>query len=257
MIRRWGARLATVVVISLGIARPASSAEPRNPGFQVYELTLGGERHRYSVWTPPGYDSGRRWPCLVFLHGLGECGLDGEKPTGTGLGPALTAHPERWPFVVVFPQKPKTEEEWEEREDLVLAVLDAARNRVAVDSTRIGLTGMSQGGHGVWYLGARHPGRWSHLVPVCGYGRPPTVAPRVARLPVWAFHGLQDGLINPEDTQRIVTEIRAHRSRLGLPDDSLAVRMTLYPEADHNSWDLAYADPELPKWMLKQRRRTP
>jgi len=246
--RPTAARLA--LLGALALVPPAGAK-----GFTLRELTIGGESHRYAVWTPPGYDSTRAWPCLVFLHGSGECGDDGEKPTRIGLGPQLVAHPERWPFVVLFPQKPRDEEEWEEREDVVLAALDSVRRDYAVDTARIALTGVSQGGHGAWYLGARHARLWSCLVPVAGYGRWRTVAPRVEGLPVWAFHGLRDDLLSPEDTRQIVGEIRARRARLGRPGaDSLAVRMTLYPEANHNSWDAAYSEPELPRWILAQRR---
>ena len=248
-------RLTASLLASLGVLTLASPAGAEGKGFVVRELTIGGALHRYAVWTPPDYDAARAWPCLVFLHGSGEWGDDGEKPTRIGLGPQLAAHPERWPFVVVFPQKPTEEEEWEEREDVVLAALDSVRRDYAVDSTRIALTGMSQGGHGTWYLGARHARRWSCLVPVCAYGRARSVAPRVAALPVWAFHGLRDDLVNPEDTRLIVGEIRARRARLGHPpSDSLVVRMTLYPEANHNAWDPAYSEPELPRWILAQRR---
>jgi predicted peptidase len=33
------------------------------------------------------------------------------------------------------------------------------------------------------------------------------------------------------------------------------VRYTEFPEANHNSWDAAYATPELWKWLFAQRRR--
>src|SRR5580765_1700835 len=87
--------------------------------FEFRAVKLGHEKHRYAVWLPPGHASRREWPAILFLHGSGECGADGEKPTHIGLGPALQAHPERWPFVAIFPQKPTEDEEWEEREDLV------------------------------------------------------------------------------------------------------------------------------------------
>ncbi|MFI5370683.1 MAG: hypothetical protein ACHQ52_03925, partial [Candidatus Eisenbacteria bacterium] len=77
-----------------------------------------------------------------------------------------------------------------------------------------------------------------------------TVSPRVARLPVWAFHGLRDDLVDPNDTRRIVAGIRDDRARLGL--DSTLVRMTLYPDANHNSWDPAFAEADLPGWILGQ-----
>jgi predicted peptidase len=33
------------------------------------------------------------------------------------------------------------------------------------------------------------------------------------------------------------------------------VNYTEYPGVGHDSWDLAYADPDLPRWLLQQRMR--
>ena len=34
------------------------------------------------------------------------------------------------------------------------------------------------------------------------------------------------------------------------------VRFTVYPDAGHDSWTATYDNPELYRWLLKQRRRT-
>jgi predicted peptidase len=231
------------------VEEPGSSTTGR---FLYRSVAVKGVLRRYAVWLPPGRAASPARPAVLFLHGSGECGDDGVRPTQIGLGPALQEHPDRWPCVVVFPQKPNDSEEWEEREDIVFAVLKAAGREFAIDPQRVALSGMSQGGHGAWLLGARHPGRWSCLVPVCGYGHALTISRRVARLPVWAFQGAKDDIVNPEDPRRIIEAIRAERARRGLDLDS--VRFTLYPEANHNSWDAAFSDSELPLWMLRQRR---
>jgi predicted peptidase len=230
------------------LAAPSAHAAPPDSGrFVLRSIKLDGQRHRFAVWLPPGYERRTGWPAVVFLHGAGECGDDGLRPTRIGLGPALAGHPERWPFVVVFPQKPAEQEEWEEREGLVLAVLNRVARDFTIDPSRVALAGLSQGGHGVWAIGARHPTRWACLVPICGYGRAKTVSSRVAKLPVWAFHGLRDDIVDPEETRAIVAAIRAERARLGL--DPAEARMTLYEDANHNSWDPALAEPELPGWL--------
>jgi predicted peptidase len=243
--------LATLVLFTLAVASRAEGDAPVAGRYVTHSVKVRHERHTYAMWLPPGFDDAtRRWPAIVFLHGSGECGTDPLAPTRVGIGAALAAHPERWPCVVVFPQKPRQDEEWEEREDLVLGVLDDATKHGAIDPARIALTGISQGGHGVWMIGARHPERFTCLVAVCGYGRDRTVSSRVARKPVWAFHGLKDDVVDPGDTRRIVNGIRAERRRLGL--DSTAVRMTLYPDANHDSWDPAFAEEALPGWILAQ-----
>lgn len=240
--------LGSCLLIASFAAPLAVAAAPGHGSFVVRSLKLDGQTHRYAVWLPPGYDEQIGWPALVFLHGSGECGDDGLRPTRVGLGPALEAHPERWPLVVVFPQKPVEQEEWEERETLVLAVLDRVDRDFKVDGSRVALSGLSQGGHGTWIFGARHPERWRCLAPMCGYGRARTIANRVARLPIWAFHGLRDDVVDPDESRSIIAAVRSERVRLGL--DPAEARMTLYEDANHNSWDPACAEPELPGWFM-------
>ncbi len=245
----------TPILLSLpllaGLAPGAGGAAAPDSGhFVIRSLRAGGETHRYAVWLPPGHASRRDWPAIVFLHGSGECGADGDAPTRVGLGPALKAHPERWPFVVVFPQKPLEDEEWEEREAIVFKALDDAAKRDGIDRTRVALVGMSQGGHGAWMIGARHPAFWACLVPVCGYGRARTIERRAMRLPVWAFHGLKDDQVDPNDTRRIVAGLQEQRRVHGL--DPAGARMTLFPGANHDSWDPAFASDSLVAWLREQ-----
>jgi predicted peptidase len=250
-----GVTAAAALALAL-MAAPAGAQPPTGGAsdivFHVREFSSKGQTLRYAVYVPHGYPEQQKWPAIVFLHGSGEWGTDGRKPTEVGLGAAIMKAPQRWPFVVIFPQKPSEEIEWEEREDIVYEVLKRVKSKYRIDPDRIALTGISQGGHGAWYLAARNPDVWSCVVPVCGYGRARTVAPRIWKLPVWAFHGLKDDLVDPKDTQDIVGALRYEREKRG--HDPEGARLTLYPEANHNSWDPAYAEPALPEWIQAQRR---
>jgi predicted peptidase len=233
----------------LAVVPPAAAGDPSDRGrFVTRDLTVAGETHRYAAWLPPGHAARAEWPAVLFLHGSGECGTDGLQPTRVGFGPELLAHPERWPFVVIFPQKPLEAEEWWEREPLALAVLDDAIAAFHVDSARVALAGMSQGGHGTWLIGARHPARFRCLVPICAYGRARAVQTRAVNLPVWAFHGLKDDVVDPADTRHCVAALLAERRARGL--DTTEVRLTLFPDANHDAWDPAFATPGLPDWLI-------
>ena len=85
---------------------------------------------------------------------------------------------------------------------------------------------------------------------VCGYGRAQTVASRAWRLPVWAFHGLKDDVVDPRDTQSIVAELARRKQKAGLPEP----KVTLYPDLNHGCWMAAFGEPALPEWVLAQRR---
>ena len=238
--------LPLVTALALG----AGSAAPDTGRFVQRTVREGHAKHRYSIWLPPGHESRRDWPAIVFLHGSGECGDDAVKPTAVGLGPQLRAHPEQWPYVVVFPQKPVEDEEWEERETLVFKALDDAAKHTHIDRTRVALVGMSQGGHGAWMIAARHPGFFECVVPVCGYGRARSIQHRLADTPVYAFHGLRDDQVDPNDTRRIVAGLRAARAERQL--DPEGARMTLFPDANHDAWDPAFASDSLHAWLREQ-----
>jgi predicted peptidase len=129
----------------------------------------------------------------------------------------------------------------------VLACLAQARRELNIDPKRITLTGLSQGGHGTWVIGARHPELFAAVAPVCGYEHPSTIAPRLAGRPVWAFHGGKDDIVPAWESERLVEAIKKEGKK---PEP----RLTIFPEANHNSWDKAYREAGLGTWLMEQGR---
>lgn len=213
-------------------------------GFVPKVVELQGVTHRYAVWVPADYQRDRPRPVILFLHGQGECGEDGAFHTTVGLGRAIRSHPERFIALVVMPQMP-VGHRWEGGMlTLALATLEATLHEYHADHSRIVLTGLSLGGFGTWSLGARHPEKFCALVPICG-GGDPADADRLARLPIWCFHGDADPAVPVERSREMVAAVQAVGGR---------IRYTEYPGVTHNSWDLAYGDAEVVAWMLAQRR---
>jgi predicted peptidase len=213
---------------------------------RLASLTHDGRTLPYALWLPPGYDARQRWPLVLFLHGSGERGTDGVRMLAQGLPRTLPVNNARWPAVVLIPQlTDEGDVRWPDAFGALDALLDRTMRELSIDPDRVYLTGLSRGGHGTWAYGAHRPETFAALAPVCGYGEPEQIAPRVAALPVWAFHGDKDDIIPHDKTVAIVRAIEAAG---GHP------RMTIYPGVNHGSWEPAYADPELPRWMLAQRR---
>lgn len=230
-----------------------ASTPPR--GFIMKEWTDAGTRRPYVVYVPREYDPSRSWPCILFLHGKGESGSDGLKMAIQGIGSAIQWNQAAWPCVVVMPQKPNQNSAWEDHEVMVLGMLDATMNEYNIDQRRVTITGLSQGGHGTWAIASRHPRRFAAIAPICGYARPmtpETIARGVADLPVWAFHGLADDVVRPEETTSIIEAIRREREMRSGGVGSLEIRMTLYEGVNHNSWDRAYREEGLAQWLLAQ-----
>ncbi len=63
-----------------------------------------GDLRDYVVFEPENYDSSKPWPIILFLHGAGERGEDGWKPTQVGIGKILKSNPQLYPALVIMPQ---------------------------------------------------------------------------------------------------------------------------------------------------------
>jgi predicted peptidase len=254
--------LAAILTLASALARGGAP----ETGFLERSVQVGGARHAYKVYVPPGFDPARKWPVVLFLHGAGEAGTDGVRQTGVGLGAALRAHPERYPAVVVFPQAPRGEVWMGERARVALAALDATIAEFGGDPDRVILAGLSLGAYGAWVLASEDPSRYAAVVSVAGgivpppymrarlRERPPALATddpyaataaRVKGVPAWLFHGAEDATVPVSESRRIVAALKAAGA---------SPRYTEYAGAPHNVWDRAFADPALAAWLMARRR---
>jgi predicted peptidase len=261
----WSRRLA-IVLATLALAGCVDLPARPQGDFLEREVVLDGVSHLYQVFVPATAAGGRHPPVVMFLHGSGERGDDGAKPTLVGVGPYIRAHRDSFPAVVVFPQAPAGSE-WSGNLPLVEATLDAALREFHGDPRRVYLTGLSMGGYGVWDAALHAPHRYAALAPVCGGVTQPRaehdtlfvaavanaadpyamLAERLHGIPTWIFHGAQDDVVPPQDDRRLATAFRAA--------DARDLRYTEFPAANHNSWDPAYSQtPEFWNWLFAQQR---
>jgi len=224
----------------------AWSEEPA-PGKQVEQKlkTDNGDTIGYLLYLPKGYDTKPgKWPLMLFLHGRGESNgpLGLVKKWGP---PRRIEHGEDLPYIVVSPQCPRSPESWPNarQQRLLLALLDHITQTCKVDTDRIYLTGLSMGGYGSWRLAADHPGRFAAVVPICGAGNPED-ASKLKWLPIWVWHGTADPAV---PFQRSVEMVEAIKKA-----GSATIRFTTLETIGHNSWEAAYATPELYQWLDKQ-----
>lgn len=207
----------------------------------------------YRLFRPEPPDSGKKLPLVVFLHGLGGKGNNNEgQMTDQIIGPAvwsLKKNQEKHPCFVLAPQSSGFGGFWCWPKKVLPAVrelIDKVARQEAVDVDRIYITGLSMGGFGTWDLIAAHPDFFAAAAPVCGRGDPAAAAVIVEQgLPVWAFHGAEDGLVAVAGSRQMVR---------ALEDAGGAPRYTEYPGLGHNSWEAAYSDPELIDWMFSHRK---
>jgi len=197
---------------------------------------------QYLLSLPEGYGMvDQKWPLVLFLHGAGERGSDLELVKSHG-PPKLIAAGKKFPFIMVAPQCPAGQY-WSE--DVLVPLLDRIEDRYAVDKSRVYVTGLSRGGYGTWGLALRNPDRFAAIVPICGGGDESLIC-SIKNLPVWAFHGAKDPVVPLRESQEMVDALKACGGN---------VKLTVYPEAGHDSWTETYNNPESYTWMLGHCRK--
>lgn len=250
----------------------ANADSKLNPHFLESRLTTtaapGLPELRAQIWQPAEVPSlPKKLPLIVFLHGRGESGTDGLKQTTVGLGPWAKKNPAWFPAVILMPQKPDQQTLWPEYQTQVIAMIDTLVTSQDVlyegrqiDPDRIILTGLSQGGHGTWNLLKSRPDLFAAAAPVCGWGTDRTYSGgqgfgALGSVPIWAFHGEKDDVVPPDSSRGLVDAVRSARSQAGAAASDQTVKLTIFPQANHNSWDPAYGDKALADWMMLQVRQ--
>ena len=159
-----------------------------------------GTRGAFSLYVPEYYDAAQDWPLVVALHG--GSGNGGaflwswvrEARTRGLIVIAPTASGSTWSLM-----EPELDGTNIER---MVAEVAAHWN---IDTARLLLTGMSDGGTFTYLLGLRGDCRFTHLAPVAASFHPMLMgfadADRVRGLPTHIVHGAQDWMFPPEMAQ--------------------------------------------------------
>jgi len=236
--------LLLIIVLLAGAALADTPSKDITKGFIAKTMTIGDREIKYVVYVPTSYGPKRPMPTIIFLNGYGECGRDGWRQV-FHLGNAIMLDAEKWPFIVIFPQKQSNESFWADEEIVMMSAFEQTKKEYNLDLSRVYLTGLSQGGYGTWAIAARHPNMFAAIAPVCG-GGDEAMAKKLAEMPVWAFHGEADTTVLPEKSKEMVEWIKAAGGD---------AKLTTYPGVGHNSWDNAYRDENLGAWFLQFRKK--
>lgn len=220
-----------------------------------------GDTLRYRMLYPD-YDTLRKYPLVIFLHGSGERGNDNEAQLKWGVmnfatDQMMMAHP----AIVVAPQCPENmgwanvsrtsnstemhlQPDPSKPMQLLIALIHQLIKDAPVDPNRIYITGLSMGGYGTYDAIERYPDLFAAAIPVCG-GGDISKAASIARIPMWIVHGAEDAAVNPLNSLEMVnalTKLGAHPG------------FTQYPEVGHFSWLGAYSDPLILEWLFRQHK---
>ena len=234
--------------------------------YKPEKFIQGTDTLLYRILMPENFDKTKTYPVLLFLHGAGERGNDNQAQLVHGgklfLRPEVRAN---YPAIVIFPQCPedsywsnvkssmvngKRNFEFEKggkptlAMKMVMSLMEQVKDLPYTDNKRIYAGGLSMGGMGTFEILRRMRGEFAAAFAVCGGDNPENVR-KYKNIPLWIFHGAKDDVVPPENSQIIADALKAKKAD---------VKFTMYPEANHNSWDQAFAEPELISWLFSHKR---
>lgn len=237
-----------------------------NYKFKAIHENITSNSGGYYEALPPSYDiANENFPLLIFIHGGAEIGNGSEQEL-----PLVLVHsvPKRianktlpvkftyggkdFSFIIIMPQF-RVRASANNVKDVINYMLEHYR----VDSSRIYMSGLSQGGGVTWeFAGSSHGEMLAAIVPICGASwADTTLANRIAanKVPVWAFHNNDDDLVPVASTWRYANFINA-------ANPPVPVRVTIWPTGGHDAWTRA-SDPNyreegknMYEWMLQYTR---
>lgn len=182
-------------------------------------------------------------PLLIFLHGSGEKGNDIEKVKVHG--PFKYLKTNALDAYILAPQCPENEY-WDS--DVLYQLILKIQKENNIDVNRIYLTGISMGGWGAWNLAFAHPEMFAALVPIAGFvDRVPMIENcKVAAIPIRIFHGLVDDVVDVSYSVTIYKKLKPCHND---------IELTIFDDANHDSWTRVYGDKEIYDWMFQQIKK--
>ena len=205
----------------------------------------------------------KRYPLIVFIHGIGELGTGLSRLNCCGLPKHLynKTFPAKflvngvyYSFIVISPQfryRPSAAQ--------VQSVVDYAKNHYRVDPTRVYVTGLSMGGGSTWDWSTVYGQNAAAIVPVCGGTKPTTtLAAKIAtkNLPIWTISSSADKVVPIQWARDWISWIDARNSSY-----ASRTKLTVYTYESHNAtWARAFNPTsridgyDIYEWMLRFKR---
>ncbi len=234
--------------------------------FERHLLIEGRDTLPYRLLLPENYDPSKKYPLVFFMHGAGERGNDNQKQLTHGARLFLADSVRRqYPAIVVFPQCP-TGSYWSNVNivpvdgkrnfffqpsgkptvamEMAIRLLKKITKEYPVQKDQVYVGGLSMGGMGTFEIVRRNRNVFAAAFPICG-GASPETARKMRKSKFWIFHGAKDDIVLPAHSQHMAEALKAAGAE---------VRFTLYPNANHNSWDPAFREPGLLAWLFAQHK---
>lgn len=218
-----------------------TTASMKQQSFTASNSTTYG----YWLYTPENATS--NMPLIVYLHGGSGRGSNLDLVVSGSLPKFLyDSTVKDIPAYILMPQCPANLT-WEQIAPALIELIDNVKNSKQINASKISLTGHSLGGSGTWKIGATYPAKFSCIAPLSGSVQTNSASSYI-NLPVWAFVGSADVIVDPVSSTTIVPMI----NNLGGN-----AQIKVYDGATHfDVPDLTYKDTSVNvlNWMISKTK---
>lgn len=216
---------------------------------------------KYCFREPDKIQNNKKYPLLLFLHGAGGRGLNNsEQLYDAGSLEAFqkqsvfSGHESYLLAPQVVEEKKWVNIPWETLEHkmpnisnsmaMTFEVLDniLKDSNYQIDLNRIYIMGISMGGYGVWDAIQRRPKLFAAGVPICG-GGDVSKSKLINHLPIWAWHGDSDEVI---DVKRTISMVKA------LKGAENHIKCSIIKNRKHDVWIDVWNSKDLWNWLYSQ-----
>ncbi|MGI8952116.1 MAG: fibronectin type III domain-containing protein [Chitinophagaceae bacterium] len=200
----------------------------------------------------PSANDGKKYPMLIFFHGLGETGsiYDNEYQLyhgGQGFSDAVDNGTFDGYILCMQSQGFWGPGQYQYITELIDYMV--ANNKL--DPFRVSDNGLSAGGQATWEMLIDHPTYLSASLPMSsssiGY-KDSNVVNAIKYTPMWLFQGGLDGSPAPPTSQQVRDAI------LNAGGD---FKYTEYPYLGHGTWDMAWSEPDFYPFILRSYQSNP
>lgn len=211
----------------------------------------------YRLFSPKNIDPQKQYPLVLWLHCGNQCGSENVRQL-LYLRYSMLAK-QKEPFFILAPQNSSPGRRWdEERENLkeipddmlqlVLAITEKTIREKPIDPDRVSIFGHGNGGIAAQIAASRRPDLFS-VIATCSTNiltdEEQLPLEKLAQVPVWAFHNLNDESVQKGTLRSSVKELRS----LGG-----AAHLTSYPSSSHDSWTQALIEDDALAWLAAQKK---
>ncbi|HVW62242.1 MAG TPA: hypothetical protein VHC48_19460, partial [Puia sp.] len=197
-----------------------------------------------------GANDGKKYPMIVFFHGVGEAGppTDNEYSMANG-GPVLTAAVDNGNFDGFIFIMQSTGSWGANHNTYITNIINYMITNNKLDPFRVMVNGLSAGGYNSWNFIETYPQYAAAALPMSGVSLADNSFLNIFKYtPIWLFQGGKDGSPDPGTAANVVGNINNVGGN---------IKYTLYPSLGHGTWDQAWKEPDFFPFCMRAYSSNP